>query len=89
MKQTMGVADLAATFAPLTKAGQSGPIELEGFLRNLFDGALGAASGVLLLGPLGFVAGGVIGYAACPRLSFHPTLLLWLSPEFGCCGYNR
>src|SRR5260370_2261030 len=37
--------------------------------ERLFDGALGAASGALLFGAPGFVAGGVIGYAACPRLS--------------------
>ena len=37
--------------------------------ERLFDGALGAASGALLFGPPGFVAGGVIGYVAGPRIS--------------------
>ncbi len=37
--------------------------------ERLFDGALGAASGALLFGAPGFVAGGVIGYVAGPRIS--------------------
>src|SRR5262252_2002701 len=37
--------------------------------ERLFDGALGAASGALVAGPAGFLAGGVIGYAAGPRIS--------------------
>jgi hypothetical protein len=37
--------------------------------ERLFDGALGAASGGLVAGPAGLVAGGVIGYAAGPRIS--------------------
>jgi hypothetical protein len=37
--------------------------------ERLFDGALGAASGALVAGPPGLVAGGVIGYAAGPRIS--------------------
>ena len=37
--------------------------------ERLFDGALGAASGALLFGAPGFVAGGVIGYMAGPRIS--------------------
>ena len=37
--------------------------------ERLFDGALGAASGALLFGAPGLVAGGVIGYAAGPRIS--------------------
>jgi hypothetical protein len=37
--------------------------------ERLFDGALGAASGALVAGPPGFVAGGVIGYVAGPRIS--------------------
>src|SRR5215468_11429517 len=34
--------------------------------ERLFDGALGAASGALVAGPAGFLAGGVIGYVAGP-----------------------
>jgi hypothetical protein len=37
--------------------------------ERLFDGALGAASGALVAGPAGFLAGGVIGYVAGPRIS--------------------
>ena len=37
--------------------------------ERLFDGALGAASGALLFGAPGFVAGGAIGYVAGPRIS--------------------
>ncbi len=37
--------------------------------ERLFDGALGAASGALLFGPPGFLAGGIIGYVAGPRIS--------------------
>jgi hypothetical protein len=44
--------------------------------ERLFDGALGAASGALVAGPAGFLAGGVIGYVAGPRSGFSPTLSL-------------
>ena len=37
--------------------------------ERLFDGALGAAAGALAFGTPGFVAGGVIGYVAGPRIS--------------------
>jgi hypothetical protein len=37
--------------------------------ERLFDGALGAASGALVFGPPGFVAGGIIGYAVGPDIS--------------------
>lgn len=37
--------------------------------ERLFDGALGAASGALVAGPAGFLAGGVIGYVAGPHIS--------------------
>src|SRR5437899_4888251 len=51
--------------------------------ERLFDGALGAASGALFFGAPGFVAGGVIGYVAGPRISprpgFSPTQSLRLS----------
>jgi hypothetical protein len=33
------------------------------------DGLLGAGAGALVLGPVGLVAGGVIGYAAGPHIS--------------------
>jgi hypothetical protein len=37
--------------------------------ERLFDGALGAASGALVAGPAGFLAGGIIGYVAGPDIS--------------------
>ena len=36
---------------------------------RLFDGALGVGAGAVVLGPVGAVAGGVIGYAAGPSMS--------------------
>jgi hypothetical protein len=33
------------------------------------DGVLGAGAGALVLGPVGLVAGGVIGYAAGPHIN--------------------
>jgi hypothetical protein len=60
MRRLIAIAfTLAALLAP-TAAGAG---------ERLFDGALGAASGALLFGPPGFVAGGVIGYVAGPRIS--------------------
>jgi hypothetical protein len=37
--------------------------------ERVLDGALGAASGGLLAGPGGFIAGGIIGYAAGPEIA--------------------
>jgi len=37
--------------------------------NRLVDGAMGAASGALVAGPVGLVAGGVIGYSAGPHIS--------------------
>jgi hypothetical protein len=55
--------------------------------ERLFDGALGAASGALLFGSPGFVAGGVIGDAADPHISrglgFHRHY------RYGYNGYTR
>jgi outer membrane lipoprotein SlyB len=60
MKQVIAISFLvAALLAP--KAAAAG--------ERLFDGALGAASGALVAGPPGFVAGGIIGYAAGPHIS--------------------
>jgi len=52
---------VAALLASVPTAASAG--------ERLFDGALGAASGALLFGAPGFVAGGVIGYVAGPRIS--------------------
>ena len=37
--------------------------------ERVLDGALGAASGALVAGPGGFIAGGIIGYVAGPDIS--------------------
>ena len=37
--------------------------------ERVTDAALGAASGAVVFGPVGLVAGGVIGYAAGPRIA--------------------
>jgi hypothetical protein len=37
--------------------------------ERVTDAALGAASGALVAGPVGLVAGGVIGFAAGPNIS--------------------
>jgi hypothetical protein len=37
--------------------------------ERLFDGALGAASGGIVFGPAGLVAGGLTGYVAGPSIS--------------------
>jgi hypothetical protein len=37
--------------------------------ERVIDGALGAASGALVAGPGGFIAGGIIGYVAGPDIS--------------------
>lgn len=36
---------------------------------RLVDGVLGAGAGALVAGPVGLVAGGVIGYSAGPNIS--------------------
>ncbi len=37
--------------------------------ERLFDGALGAASGGIVFGPVGLVAGGLTGYVAGPHIA--------------------
>lgn len=37
--------------------------------ERLGDGAMGALAGAVVAGPVGLVAGGVIGYAAGPKIS--------------------
>jgi len=62
MRRVIAIAFMvAALFALVSTAASAG--------ERLFDGALGAASGALFFGAPGFVAGGVIGYAAGPRIS--------------------
>jgi hypothetical protein len=60
MKQVIAMAFVvAALLAPTAVAAG----------ERLVDGALGAAAGALVAGPPGFVAGGIIGYAAGPHIS--------------------
>jgi hypothetical protein len=37
--------------------------------ERLFDGALGAGAGALAFGPVGAVAGGLVGYTAGPNIA--------------------
>jgi hypothetical protein len=37
--------------------------------ERLFDGALGAGAGALAFGPIGAVAGGVVGYTSGPNIA--------------------
>jgi len=60
MRQVIAIAVVAAALSAPTAAGAG---------ERVFDGALGAASGALVAGPAGFLAGGVIGYVAGPRIS--------------------
>jgi hypothetical protein len=60
MRQVFAIAFIAAAVLVTTAAGAG---------ERVFDGALGAASGALVAGPAGFLAGGVIGYVAGPRIS--------------------
>jgi hypothetical protein len=60
MREVIAIAFLVGALLVPTAAGAG---------ERLFDGALGAASGALVAGPPGFLAGGLIGYAAGPRIS--------------------
>jgi hypothetical protein len=64
MKQITKIACVAALLAPVTllpAAANAG--------ERLFDGALGAASGAIVFGPIGLVAGGLTGYVAGPHIA--------------------
>ena len=60
MRKVIAIAFMVAALLAPTAAGAG---------ERLFDSALGAVSGGLVAGPAGFVAGGVIGYVAGPRIS--------------------
>ena len=62
MRRVIATAFMAAALLALAPTAASAG-------ERLFDGALGAASGALLFGAPGFVAGGAIGYVAGPRIS--------------------
>jgi hypothetical protein len=59
MKKTLAVAVAALSFAPLGVLAQ----------ERAGDAALGALSGAVVLGPVGAVAGAVIGFTAGPAIS--------------------
>ena len=60
MKKILMVAAFsAAVLAPAVASAQ----------ERLFDGVLGAGAGALAFGPLGAVAGGVVGYTAGPNIA--------------------
>jgi hypothetical protein len=59
MKQFLAVVAVAVSLAPLGALAQ----------ERLGDAALGGLSGAIVLGPVGAVAGVVVGYAAGPAIS--------------------
>jgi len=59
MKQILAVVVMAASLAPLGAFAQ----------ERVGDAALGGLSGALVLGPVGAVAGIVVGYTAGPGIS--------------------
>jgi hypothetical protein len=59
MKQFLAVVVMAASLAPLGAFAQ----------ERVGDAALGGLSGALVLGPVGAVAGIVVGYTAGPAIS--------------------
>ena len=60
MKQVAAIAFVAAVLLAPTAAGAG---------ERVFDGALGAASGALVAGPVGLVAGGAVGFVAGPHIT--------------------
>ena len=59
MKQFLAAAAMAVSLAPLGALAQ----------ERVGDAALGGLSGAIVLGPVGAVAGIVVGYAAGPSIS--------------------
>lgn len=60
MRQVVAIALVATALLAPTAAGAG---------ERVVDGALGAASGALVAGPVGLVAGGVIGFLAGPNIA--------------------
>jgi hypothetical protein len=67
------VAAAALGLALMTSAAQADD--------RLLDGVLGAGAGALVAGPVGLVAGGVIGYSAGPDIN--------CAMQDGCRHYRR
>jgi hypothetical protein len=61
MKTLLAVAAIVTGIALAPAAASAG--------ERLGDAAMGAASGALVAGPVGLVAGGIIGYTAGPGIS--------------------
>ena len=59
MKKIIVALAMAAAFAPLSAVAQ----------ERVGDAALGAVSGAVVLGPVGAVAGAVVGYTAGPAIA--------------------
>ena len=59
MKKIFAAAAIAASFSPIGVLAQ----------ERLGDAALGALSGAVVLGPIGAVAGGAVGYFAGPDIA--------------------
>jgi hypothetical protein len=59
MKTILAATVIAASFAPLSALAQ----------ERVGDAALGALSGAVVLGPVGAVAGAVVGYTAGPAIA--------------------
>jgi hypothetical protein len=61
VKKTMIAAALLAPMLLVSARAGAG--------ERLFDGALGAASGAIVFGPVGLLAGGLTGYVAGPGIA--------------------
>jgi len=59
MKKVLAIAAVALAFAPTSVSAQ----------ERVGHAALGAVAGAFVLGPVGAVAGGVIGYTAGPAIA--------------------
>jgi hypothetical protein len=60
MKRIVAIAFVAASLLAPAAANAG---------ERVFDGALGAASGGIVFGPVGLVAGGLTGYVAGPSIA--------------------
>ena len=61
MKNLMAAATIAVAITLAPAGAYAG--------ERILDGAMGAGAGLLAFGPVGAIAGGVIGYTAGPNIS--------------------